>query len=191
VTKQQPAQAVEAAIAAGMREFGENYVQEAQTKQTAITKGACRWHLIGHLQTNKANQAVAAFDLIQTVDSVRLAKAIGKAAAAIGKRQDILLQVKLGDEQTKTGLEREDWDAVISAVRSETSLRLVGLMGVAPLDCDPRPHFRHLKTRFDSLHASERMILSMGMTSDFEAAIEEGATMVRIGTAIFGARKSC
>jgi hypothetical protein len=182
---------VEAAIAAGMTEFGENYVQEAQTKQSEIAAGRCRWHLIGHLQTNKARHAVAAFDLIQTVDSAHLAKVIGKAAAAIGKRQDVLLQIKLGDEQTKTGLAPQDWDAALSQIRSDSALNLVGLMGVAPLDVDPRPHFRSLRAMFESLPDGERKILSMGMTSDFEVAIEEGATMVRIGTAIFGARKSC
>jgi pyridoxal phosphate enzyme (YggS family) len=182
---------VEAAIAAGMIEFGENYVQEAQAKQSEIAAGRCRWHLIGHLQTNKARHAVAAFDLIQTVDSAHLAKAIGKAAAAIGKRQDVLLQVKLGDEQTKTGLAPQDWDAALSQIRSDSALNLVGLMGVAPLDVDPRPSFRSLRAMFESLPDGERKILSMGMTSDFEVAVEEGATMVRIGTAIFGARESC
>jgi pyridoxal phosphate enzyme (YggS family) len=184
VTKKKPAGAVLEALAAGLTDIGENYVQEAAEKRGQIAGG--RWHLLGHLQSNKAALAVTLFDLIQSVDSVKLAAALGKHA--LGKNQEILIQVHLGDEETKTGLPPEmalDAAAEIAAI---PRLALRGLMGIAPSGVDPRPYFQELKRLFDRLPTENRQILSMGMSGDFETAIEEGATLVRVGTAIFGAR---
>ena len=193
VSKRQPVEAIIAAHRAGADAFGENYVQEAQSKQQELAGSAecgpaCRWHLIGHLQTNKARQAVSGFDLIQSVDSVKLAAALQQAAALAGKTQDILIQVKLGDEQTKSGILPSDLDQLVQSVSASRSLKLCGLMGVAPAGEDPRPYFRSLRELYETLPSGSRHILSMGMTADYEIAIEEGATMVRIGSAIFGSR---
>jgi len=185
VTKKQPASAVAEALAAGVGDVGENYVQEAAEKRAEVPGG--RWHLLGHLQGNKAKIAVSLFDLIQSVDSVKLAQTLGRHAQAANTTQKILLQVHLGDEATKTGLPPDqvrDAAAEIAAA----GIALHGLMGIAPFGVDPRPHFRDLRRLFEALPPENRRVLSMGMSGDFEVAIEEGATMVRVGTAIFGAR---
>ena len=184
VTKKKPASAVLEALAAGVCDVGENYVQEAAEKREQIAEG--RWHLLGHLQSNKAKLAVSLFDLIESVDSVKLAQAISRQAAE--KRQDILVQVHLGDEDTKTGLLPDQVLEAAAEIAALPSMRLLGLMGIAPNGTDPRPYFQQMKRLFDRLPAEHRQILSMGMSGDFEAAIEEGATSVRVGTAIFGAR---
>jgi len=193
VSKRQPVEAIIAAHRAGADAFGENYVQEAQSKQKELAGSAeCgpvyRWHLIGHLQTNKARLAVSAFDLIQSVDSAKLAAALQQAAESSGKTQDILIQVKLGDEQTKSGILPSNLDQLVQSIHARQSLRLRGLMGVAPAGEDPRPYFRLLRELYETLPSGSRHILSMGMTADYEIAIEEGATMVRVGSAIFGSR---
>ena len=184
VTKKKPASAVLEALAAGVTDVGENYVQETAEKREQAAGG--RWHLLGHLQSNKARLAVSLFDLIESVDSVKLASALGKHAT--DERQAILLQVHLGDEETKTGFAPElalDAAAEIAAI---PGVAVQGLMGIAPNGTDPRPYFQELKRLFDRLPPENRQILSMGMSGDYEAAIEEGATSVRVGTAIFGAR---
>ena len=184
VTKKKPASAVQEALAAGLTDVGENYVQEAAEKREQVPEG--RWHLLGHLQSNKAKLAVSLFDLIESVDSVKLASALGKQGGET--HQAILLQVHLGDEETKTGFAPElvlDAAAEISAI---SGVSIQGLMGIAPNGTDPRPYFRQLKRLFDQLPIEQRQVLSMGMSGDYEAAIEEGATLVRVGTAIFGAR---
>jgi len=186
VTKKQPAAAIAEALAAGAVDIGENYVQEAAAKRVEVRGG--RWHLLGHLQGNKAKQAVSLFDLIQSVDSVKLAQALGKYAQAAGKVQDVLLQVHLGDETTKTGLPPDQVQDTAQEIAAVTGIGLRGLMGIAPFGVDPRPHFRDLRRLFERLPPANRHVLSIGMSSDFEPAIEEGATMVRVGTAIFGAR---
>ena len=186
VTKKQPAASVTEALAAGATDVGENYVQEAAEKREAVSGG--RWHLMGHLQTNKAKVAVSLFDLVQSVDSIKVAQALGKQAQTAGKTQDILLQVHLGEEETKTGLppvEVLDSAAEVSAL---AGVAVRGLMGIAPNGVDPRPYFQELRQLFERLPAANRQILSMGMSGDFEAAIEEGTTMIRVGTAIFGTR---
>ena len=186
VTKKQPAAAVAEALAAGTGDIGENYVQEAAEKRSEVTRG--RWHLLGHLQGNKAKLAVSLFDLIQSVDSIKLAQTLGRHALAANTTQEILLQVHLGDEATKTGMPPEiAQDAAVEIARVD-GIALRGLMGIAPFGVDPRPHFRDLRRLFEALPPENRLVLSMGMSGDFEAAIEEGATMVRVGTAIFGAR---
>lgn len=187
VSKRQPADAVTEALAAGLTQFGENYVQEAADKRALVTGGA--WHLIGHLQSNKAKLAVTLFDLIQSVDSVKLAREIGRQAQAIGKTQAVLLQVHLGDEETKTGLPPEAVLDTAAALAGIEGLDLRGLMGVPPLGVDPRPYFAQARTLFEQLPPANRQTLSLGMSGDYEAAIEDGATLVRVGTAIFGVRQ--
>ncbi len=186
VTKKQPAAAMTEALAAGAGDIGENYVQEAADKRAEV--GGGRWHLLGHLQSNKAKLAVSLFDLIQSVDSVKLAQALGKQAQAANKAQAILLQVHLGDEATKTGLLPDQTRDAAAEIAAIAGIELRGLMGIAPFGIDPQLYFRDLRQLFDAMPPANRQILSMGMSGDFEAAVEEGATMVRVGTAIFGAR---
>jgi len=186
VTKKQPAAAIIEALAAGIADIGENYVQEAADKRDQIALG--RWHLLGHLQSNKARVAVTLFDLIQSVDSVKLALAIGTQALRTGKTQAILLQVHLGDEETKFGVLPATVASAAAEIAVLPGIALRGLMGIAPFGEDSRPYFRQMRVLFEALPADNRQILSLGMTGDFETAIEEGATMVRIGTAIFGPR---
>jgi pyridoxal phosphate enzyme (YggS family) len=184
VTKTFPANAVTFAIDAGITHVGENKVQEARDKQPDV-HGTARWHLIGHLQSNKAKDAVKLFDVIETVDSVDLAQKIARAAGAIGKRQEILLQVNIGREAQKSGADPDEAESFASAIRAIDGVTLRGLMAIPPADEDPRPHFRALRELRDRIGAAE---LSMGMSEDYEIAIEEGSTLVRVGRAIFGAR---
>ena len=183
VSKTFPAEAVELAIGAGATHVGENRVQEAREKKPLV-RGVARWHLIGHLQSNKAKEAVALFDMIETVDSIDLAEKIARAAEAAGKRQEILLQVNIGREPQKSGADPEDAARLVAEIGKMAPLSLRGLMAIPPLG-DSRPHFRamrELRERIGTEH------LSMGMSADYEAAIEEGATIVRVGSAIFGER---
>jgi pyridoxal phosphate enzyme (YggS family) len=181
------------AVESGVLDFGENYVQEALSKQQvpALQRQDVRWHLIGHLQRNKVSDAVAGFALIQSVDSVSLAHEVGKRASRIGRESDILLQVKLDPSGTKFGIEPDQTMAAAELVQNIPGVRMIGLMGMAPFVREPedaRGHFRSLRKLFDALPLPARKVLSMGMTADFEVAIEEGATLVRLGTAIFGPR---
>ena len=197
VSKGRSVAEVKGAIDAGIADLGENRLQEAQLKYNAIRSmqqaTPLRWHMIGHLQTNKAKDAVGIFDLIHSVDSLRLAEEIDKQAARIGKVQDILIEVKTSPEESKYGIAPQDLAKLLSQVRALQNLRLKGLMTIAPLADDPqkaRPYFKMLKDLFDTantqLTIDHRLsTLSMGMTDDFEAAIEEGATMVRLGRALF------
>lgn len=191
VTKRQPAAALVEALAAGVTDVGENYVQETTEKQSLLGPsqiGEARWHLLGHLQSNKAKAAVGLFGLIQSVDSVKLAREIGKQSQARNKVQDVLLQVHLGDEETKSGAAPEAALDVAVEVAAVPGVRLLGLMGIAPAGLGARPYFQELRRLFERLPEASRQTLSMGMTGDFETAIEEGATMIRVGTAIFGPR---
>jgi PLP dependent protein len=186
VSKTFPASMIDDAIAAGLTEIGENRVQEAREKKASV-RGAARWHLIGHLQSNKAKDAVRFFDMIQTVDSLALAEKIARAAEAAGRQQDVLLQVNVGDEMQKSGVATADLQALARDVRNIAALRVRGLMSIPPLGSEEqtRRYFRQLRALRDGLGMDE---LSMGMSEDFEIAIEEGSTMVRIGRAIFGSR---
>ncbi len=186
VTKKQPVSAVLEVLAAGAFDLGENYVQEAADKREDVTSG--RWHLLGHLQSNKAKVAVTLFDLVQSVDSVKLARALGSQAASLGRVQEILLQVHLGEEETKFGLLPDAAADSAAEIAGLPGIALRGLMGIAPNGVEARPYFQQLRGLFEALPAKNAKILSMGMTGDFEAAIEEGATLIRIGTAIFGPR---
>ncbi|MBI4484398.1 MAG: YggS family pyridoxal phosphate-dependent enzyme [Acidobacteria bacterium] len=187
---------VRAAAEAGQMDFGENKVQEALDKMDRTRDLHVRWHLIGHLQTNKAKKAGATFDLIHSIDSVDLLRKVDDAAAAAGRSPEVLVQVDLAGEATKHGAREEDAQAIFRAAAGCKAARVVGLMLLPPMVEDPnsaRPYFRALQQVRERLLAAGvdgAMLneLSMGMSHDFEVAIEEGATQVRVGTAIFGTR---
>ncbi len=194
VTKTIEPERVEQALAAGLSVFGESRVQEAKAKIPQVS-GRARWQLVGHLQTNKARDAAALFELIHSVDSVKLASELDKWAERAGKTQPILLEVNVSGEASKFGLKPDTLPAALEQINTLTRLEVHGLMTIAPFAEEPekaRPHFRRLRQLRDALELKHGLVLphlSMGMTNDFEVAIEEGATMVRIGTAIFGERK--
>ena len=196
VSKTMPAEIVKQAIEAGMMDFGENYIQEARDKITTLSAYPVTWHYIGHLQSNKAKYAVRMFDLIHSVDSLKLAKELDKCARKIGKVQDILIQVNVAREDTKSGVYSENTLQLIKEIAHLDHVAVKGLMTMPPYFNAPekvRPFFKALRKLRDQIgnegipNTSMRE-LSMGMTGDFEAAIAEGATMVRVGTAIFGER---
>jgi len=196
VSKTFPIEAVRAAAAAGQIDFGENKVQEGQAKILAAGSLPLRWHLIGHLQSNKAKKAAASFDVIHSIDSVDLLRKIDEAAAERQRTVDVLIQVDLAHEATKYGAAETAVPAIVEAAARCRSARLVGLMMLPPAVDDPedaRPYFTALRTLRDRLVGSgaapaSLAELSMGMSHDFEVAVKEGATMVRVGSAIFGER---
>ncbi|HCU69011.1 MAG TPA: YggS family pyridoxal phosphate-dependent enzyme [Desulfomicrobium sp.] len=193
VSKLHPADAVRALYEAGQREFGENYVQEAEAKMAALPP-EISWHFIGHLQTNKVRNVVGRFSLIHGVDSLKLARSLHDRARAMGLVQDVLVQVNLAGESQKSGILEGDLPPLAEFLAGCEHLRWRGLMLMPPFFDDPeraRPWFARLRGMAESLRAGFGLPLSdlsMGMTGDFEAAIEEGATLVRIGTRIFGER---
>jgi hypothetical protein len=188
VAKTHPAVAVEAALAAGQTVFGENRVQEAQGKYPALRRQhpALRLHLIGPLQTNKVKDAVALFDVIQTVDREKLARALAAEMAQQNRKLELFVQVNIGEESQKAGIAPREADAFIRLCRDELGLAIAGLMCIPPADHQPAPYFALLReiARRNGLGA-----LSMGMSGDYESAIRLGATLVRVGTAIFGTRE--
>jgi pyridoxal phosphate enzyme (YggS family) len=195
VSKTVPAERVRLAYAAGVRDFGENRVQEGVAKAAQLDLPDATWHLIGHLQTNKARPAAATFDLIHSVDSRRVAEALAREAGRLGLVRDVLLEVNLAGEESKFGYSAEAALAEAEGIAALPNLRLLGLMTVAPLVEDAeqvRPVFRAMRRLGDELRprlgSPSPWHLSMGMTNDFEVAIEEGATIVRVGRAIFGER---
>jgi hypothetical protein len=180
--------AIRAAFGTGQKHFGENRVQEARPKmeELADLRSELIWHMVGHLQSNKAKAALTLFDIIESVDSIHLAEALSRRAE---KTVPILLEVNVGGEATKTGFSPHELTSAVERISALPHLRVLGLMTIAPLVPDPeevRPVFRTLRRLRDSLGLEH---LSMGMTDDFEVAVEEGATIVRIGRAIFGERK--
>lgn len=193
VSKLHPADAVRALYEAGQREFGENYVQEAEAKM-AVLPPEISWHFIGHLQTNKARNVVGRFSLIHGVDSLKLARSLHDRARAMDLVQDVLVQVNLAGESRKSGILEGDLPPLAEFLAGSAHLQWRGLMLMPPFFDDPeraRPWFARLRGLAESLRAGFGLPLpdlSMGMTGDFEAAIEEGATLVRIGTRIFGER---
>jgi pyridoxal phosphate enzyme (YggS family) len=195
VSKTFSADAVRAAAAAGQVDFGENKVQEALQKMADTAELPIRWHLIGHLQSNKARKA-ARFDAVHSIDSTPLLEKVDAAAALDSRRVDALIQVDLAGEATKFGAREDELPPIFAAARSAENIRVVGLMLIPPAVENPedaRPYFqevRNLRNRLLSKGIEETMLaeLSMGMSHDFEVAIEEGATIVRVGTAIFGGR---
>jgi len=194
VSKTFSAEAIRAAYDAGLRHFGENRIQEMQAKRPQLAGMDATWHFIGHLQSNKVRPAVELFDRIDAVDSVPLARKLDAAASEHGKRLPVLIEVHLGGEASKSGVEPGALPALAEAIGLLAGLELRGLMAVPPYLDDlerARPYFRQLRELRDAL--SERLgrplpALSMGMSHDFEVAIEEGATEIRVGTALFGAR---
>ena len=194
VTKTHPVERVAEAYEAGLRVFGENYVQEADEKVRAFPDA--EWHLIGKLQANKIKKAVSLFGWIQSVDSLRLLADISRRCIEAGKTVPVLIEVNLAGEGSKAGIPPDGLAGLLSSAAGLPGVRILGLMTVPPMTDDPeesRPNFvrlRELLGQVASLGgaAGEMTELSMGMSSDFEAAIEEGATMIRVGTAIFGSR---
>jgi len=194
VTKTFPPSVAATAIAAGLTDIGENYVQEAKAKRTQVGHGT--WHLIGGLQRNKVRAAVVVFDRVHTVDSPDLASALSTAAASAGRRLPVLVQVNVAQEATKRGADPSVAGTLCEAVLRLPALALDGLMTIGPVAPDPeamRPCFRALRELRDDLAARlgvELPQLSMGMSDDFTVAVEEGATLVRLGRALFGARQA-
>jgi hypothetical protein len=183
---------VRQAAAAGQRLFGENYLQEARAKIAALGPGLA-WHLVGSLQTKKAGAAVELFDLIHALDRLKLARALDQAAARAGKVQEVLIQVNMGEEESKSGVAPEAAPELLQEVMRLPHLRVTGLMTMPPWlpPEEVRPYFRALRELRDRLRQEFGLLLeelSMGMSGDYEVAVEEGATLVRVGTAIFGSR---
>jgi hypothetical protein len=186
---------VKAAYEGGIRHFGHNYVQEAKNMLEQVDFES-EWHMIGHLQRNKARDAVELFDMIETLDSVRLAEELEKRCAAAGKMVEVLIEVNSGAEEDKTGILPQDLDELIETAAGFSHMHLVGLMTMGPLTGDPelsRPYFSNTRRLFEEIKGSnipgaEMRVLSMGMSSSYRVAIEEGATMVRLGTVLFGPR---
>jgi hypothetical protein len=197
VSKTHPIDAIRAAAAAGQQDFGENKVQEALQKIAQSADTPLRWHLVGHLQSNKARKAAAAVDYIHAIDSADLLRRVDQAASAAGRRLEALVQVDLALEETKFGAPEEALPGIFEAAAGCTAARVAGLMLLPPQAENPedaRPWFARLRGLRDRLRdsgvpAARLRELSMGMSHDFEVAIEEGATMVRVGTAIFGERQ--
>ena len=193
VSKTQPAQAIRDAHAAGCRDFGENYVQEAIAKIAALRDTPARWHFIGHLQTNKAKDVAAHFDWVHGVDRARVAAALSKARGPGREAMNVCLQVNISGEASKSGVKPGEALALAREVAPMDGIRLRGLMGMASFTADAgrqRQQFATLRRTLEEIRADgiDLDTLSMGMSGDFEAAIAEGSTMVRIGTAIFGPR---
>jgi PLP dependent protein len=195
VSKTFPVEAIRAAYDAGLREFGENRVQELEAKRLKLADLDATWHLIGHLQSNKARRAAQLFDRVDSVDSLALAQKLDSAAAEFGKRLPVLIEVHLGGEATKSGVAEADLPVLAEGLSGLAHLELRGLLAIPPHSDDPeraRPFFRKLRELRDTLNdrlGRSLPALSMGMSHDFEIAIEEGSTEVRLGTVLFGERK--
>ena len=194
VVKTLPAEVIREAVAAGLADLGENRVQEAEAHIAAVGRNAAHWHLIGHLQRNKAGRALELFDRVHGVDSAELAEGLSRRAAAIGRRLPVLVEVNVSGEASKFGVAPENLTELLERVAGLPGLALEGLMTVGPAVAraeDARPGFARLRQLRD---AAERTLglklgeLSMGMSGDYEVAVEEGATLVRVGTALFGER---
>jgi len=185
------------AIEAGLEIVGENYVQEAEKAFEKVGRRA-KWHMIGHLQTNKVKKAVPVFDMIETVSSLRLAEEIDKACAMAGKEMPVLIEINSGEEAQKSGVNPDEALELIRAMSSLKNIRIMGLMTMGPFVGDPedsRPYFQRTRKIFDAFKAMdlpgvEMKYLSMGMSNSYQVALEEGANMVRIGTKLFGSRSA-
>lgn len=199
ISKTHPASLVREAIELGATDIGENRVQEAEQKINEVGRYAARWHLVGHLQANKARRAVQLFDVIHSLDSLELARRLDRMCGEEGREKlPVLVQVDLGHEDTKSGIDESELRELIEGLKVLERVQLIGLMTLPPFFDDPeqaRPFFRRLRELRDEFRAQgvfgdQKGELSMGMTHDFQVAIEEGATMVRVGTAIFGQREN-
>ena len=184
------------AVAAGLTDLGENRVQEAEAAITAVGRTRARWHMIGHVQRNKAGRAVELFDRIHSIDSIELAETLSRRAHSLGRTTRVLVQVNASHEPTKHGVAPEALDRLVAQVAALPALALDGLMSIGPVVDDPeqaRPHFARTRTLRDQTARATGVDLpelSMGMSGDFEVAVEEGSTLVRVGTALFGPRPS-
>ena len=193
VSKRHSTEAIRTAYAAGQRDFGENYAQEQRDKAVELADlDGIRWHFIGHLQRNKAKHVTPSCALVETVDSVRLVEELSRQAVRLDRVVSCLVQVNVGEEEQKFGCDREEVEEILVAVEEADGLALEGLMTIPPWDLEPqetRVHFSAL-AQLRERHGGRARLphLSMGMSHDFQVAIEEGATMVRVGTAIFGPR---
>ncbi|HBF42888.1 MAG TPA: YggS family pyridoxal phosphate-dependent enzyme [Desulfobacteraceae bacterium] len=184
------------AIDAGLEIYGQNYVQEAE-KAFEIIGAKAKWHMIGHLQSNKANKAVGIFDMIETVDTIKLARAIDKACQKIGKVMPVLVEINSGEEPQKAGVLPAEAISLLKEISKLKNVKIMGLMTMGPMTGDPedaRPYFKKTKKLFEEIKALnlpgvEMKELSMGMSNSYKVAIQEGATLVRIGTKLFGIRK--
>ena len=194
VSKTFPPEAIRSAYELGLRHFGENRVQEWESKRPSVSNLDATWHLIGHLQSNKARRAANLFNRVDSVDSIALAQKLDAAAASESKRLKVLIEVHQGEEETKSGLPEADLPALAESIAQLQNLELLGLITIPPYFEEPervRPYFRRLRELRDQIGAQLRSplpVLSMGMSHDFEIAIEEGATEIRGGTALFGQR---
>jgi pyridoxal phosphate enzyme (YggS family) len=197
ISKTFPVEAIARAAAAGLSRFGENRIQEAEAKILHFRRDAAfEWHLVGHLQSNKSRRAAELFDVVHSLDSIRLAEKLNQACLDAGRKLSVFLQVDLGREETKFGADPGRLREIVEAVSLLEGLRLDGLMTIPPYFEDPertRPYFVRLRALRDALESERpgclgRQHLSMGMSHDFEIAIQEGSTMVRVGTSIFGSR---
>jgi pyridoxal phosphate enzyme (YggS family) len=194
VSKTFPPEAIRSAYEIGLRHFGENRVQEWESKRPSVSDLDAAWHLIGHLQSNKARRAANLFDRVDSVDSVALAQKLEAAAASEAKRLKILIEVHLGGEETKSGASEANLPPLAESIARLPHLELLGLMTIPPYFDDferVRPYFQKVRTLRDQVSAqigTPLKVLSMGMSHDFEIAIEEGATEIRVGTALFGER---
>ena len=198
ISKTHPASLIKELIELGATDLGENRIQEAEGKIPEVGRTGARWHLVGHLQTNKARRAINLFDVIHSLDSIDLAKRLDRLCVEAGRQSlPLLIQVDLGHEETKSGIDEQELPRLLETLQQLNRVELIGLMTLPPFFDDPeqaRPYFRRLRELRDELartgaFADRRGELSMGMTHDFAVAIEEGATMVRIVTAIFGERR--
>jgi len=198
ISKTHPSSLVKSVIELGATDLGENRVQEAEVKIPQVGRDAARWHLVGHLQANKARRALQLFDVIHSLDSIALAQRLDRLCEELGRQSvPLLIQVDLAHEETKSGITEQELPQLVEAIGKLKRLELIGLMTLPPFFADPehaRPYFRRLRQLRDELVAAgvfgdKLGELSMGMTHDFAVAIDEGATMVRIGTAIFGERE--
>ena len=190
VTKSVDTETIKKLISFGQKNFGENRIQDAEQKILSLNQDGPVWHMIGHLQSNKVKKAVRLFDVIQSVDSLKLANLINKEASKINKIIDIMIQINISQEDQKYGIEpsaASNFFARLEGMKLD-NLRVIGIMGIAPFS-DPaivKPHFKRMKTIFDSLKERYNLsIISMGMSNDYLAAIEEGSNMVRVGTILF------
>ncbi len=194
VTKTVSSEAIREAWDSGIKHFGENRVQDALPKINVLPNDL-HWHFIGHLQTNKVKSVLPVFDLIHSLDSLKLARVIQNEGEKLNKKVNALVQVNIGSEDSKFGFAYEEVLPALQEMAGFSNLKILGLMAIAPFFPDPehtRPYFRRLYQLFNSIQiaGAEMKYLSMGMTNDFEVAVEEGANMVRLGTALFGARDS-
>lgn len=197
ISKAHPTETLRMALEIGITDLGENRVQEAEEKIVTLGRKAARWHLVGHLQSNKVRRAVTLFDYLHSLDSLELARRLGRLCVEEGREEfPVLVQIKLGGEESKTGIDPRELPDLLEEIKSCKRLRLIGLMTLPPYFENPdcaRPFFKTLRELRDELKLKGHFgdlpgELSMGMSHDFEIAIEEGATMVRVGTAIFGER---